>query len=168
MGRNHSIPKRLEMSKMQYDVIYQIATRPSTTLKVSKRAHILLSGYEGQPYSMISKRLGVHLNTVKFWQKRWISNEEKLSQLEVVSDFMKAINLFFKDLPRSGKPKKFTVSQEKQIIALACDQPSNHDIEMTDWSHEMLAKTAQAKEIVESIFPAQVGRILKNRATPTP
>ncbi len=168
MGRKLSIPSALLMSKMQHDVIHQIATKPTTTLKVSKRAHILLLGYQGKPYSVISKKLGIHLNTVKSWQKRWVFNEEKLSQIESESDFVNAMNMFFKDLPRSGKPKKFTVSQEKQIIALACDAPSNHDIEMTDWSHEMLSITAQAKGIVESISPAQVGRILKNRATPTP
>lgn len=167
MGRKLSIPKPLVMSKMQHAVIHQIATAPTTTLKMSKRAHILLLGYEGKPYSVISQELSIHLNTVKSWQKRWLSNQEKLSELETESDFIKAIRLFFKDLFRSGKPKKFSVAQEKQIVALACDQPSNHAIEMTDWSHKMLAITAQAKGIVESISPAQVGRILKNRATPT-
>ncbi|MFT6360748.1 MAG: hypothetical protein ACJAYJ_004990, partial [Saprospiraceae bacterium] len=35
MRRKLSIPKPLVMTNMQYDVINQIATRPTTTLKMS-------------------------------------------------------------------------------------------------------------------------------------
>lgn len=167
MGRKLSIPKPLVMTNMQYEVIHQISTRPTTTLKMSTRAHILLSGYEGKPYSVISEELGIDLNTVKSWQNRWVLAQDSLSKLETQADLNKGIFLFFKDLSRSGKPKKFTTAQEKQIIALACDRPDNHNIEMTDWSHEMLALTAKNKGIVESISSAQVGRILKNRAITT-
>ncbi|MFK7906444.1 MAG: GNAT family N-acetyltransferase [Chitinophagales bacterium] len=48
----------------------------------------------------------------------WLSNQEKLSELETETDFIKGIRLFFKDLFRSGKPKKFTIAEEKQIVAL--------------------------------------------------
>lgn len=167
MGRKLSNPKALKMTNLQYDIIYEIATRPTTTLKMSKRAHVLLSGYEGKPYSVISQELGINLNTVKSWQKRWISELGNLSELKTGANLRKAMLLFFKDLPRTGKPKKFTVAQEKQIIALACDQPINHNIEMANWSHEMLALTAKTKGIVKSISSAQVGRILKNRAITT-
>jgi hypothetical protein len=163
MGRKLSIPKPLVMTNMQYDVINQIATRPTTTLKMSTRARILLSGYQGKAYSVISQELGIDLNTVKSWQKRWILAQNSLSELETQAELTKGIQLFFKDLARTGKPKKFTLAQEKQIIALACDRPDNHNIEMTDWSHEMLALTAKTKGIVKSISSAQVGRILKNR-----
>ena len=167
MGRKLSNPRPLVMTNLEYNVIDQISTRPTTTLKMSRRARILLLGYEGKPYSVISQELGIQLNTVKSWQNRWISERYNLSGLETEADLTKGIYLFFKDLPRSGKPKKFTMVQEKQIIALACDQPSNHGIEMTDWSHEMLAITAKAKGIVESISSAQIGRILKNKPLTT-
>jgi transposase len=167
MGRKLSIPIPLLMTNLEHAVIHRISIRPTTTLKLSKRARILLLGYEGIPYSVISRELGVRLNTVKSWQNRWISERDNLSGLETEADLTKGILLFFNDLPRSGKPKKFTMVQEKQIIALACDKPSNHNIELTDWSHKMLAKTAKSKGIVESISSAQVGRILKNRAIKT-
>jgi len=167
MGRKLSNPEPLKMTELQHDVIQKIATRPTTTLKMSMRAHILLHGYKGTPYSIISKELGIALNTVKLWQTRWTSEQKILSELEREADLTKGMFVFFKDLARPGKPKKFTETQEKQIIALACDRPDNHDIEMTDWSNEMLAITAQAKGIVESISPAQVGRILKNKPIAT-
>ena len=167
MGRKLSYPEPLEMTKMEHDIIHELSIRPTTTLKMSTRAQILLSGYEGKPYSVLSQELDIHLNTVKSWQKRWILERNNLSELQTKSNLTKGIILFFKDLPRSGKPKTFTMSQEKQIIALACDEPSNHNIEMTNWSHEMLALTAKTKGIVKSISSAQIGRILKNRGVKT-
>lgn len=167
MGRKLSIPTPLAMTNLEHSIINKISTRPTTTLKLYKRARILLLGYEGIPYSVISRELGIQLNTVKSWQNRWIFERNNLSALKTEADLTKGIRLFFNDLPRSGKPKKFTMAQEKQIIALACDKPSNHNIEMTSWSHEMLAITSKAKGIVESISSAQVGRILKNRAIKT-
>ena len=167
MGRKLSQPVPLLMTELQYNVIEKIANRPTTTLKMSKRANILLQGYEGTPYSMISKDLSIALNTVKSWGKRWTIHQKALSELETETDLTKAMLLFFKDLARPGKPKKFTDAQEKQIIALACDRPSQHNIEMTDWSNNMLALTAQAKGIVESISSGQVGRILKNKPITT-
>ena len=168
MGRKLSIPEPLLMTKIQHEVLLHISTRPTTTLKLSGRARILLLGYEATPYSVISKELGIDVNTVKSWQNRWIEFQPILSALTTRSDLIEGITLFFKDLARSGKPKKFSDAEEKQIIALACDRPDNHGVEMTNWSHQMLASIAQSEGIVESISPAQVGRILKNKPFATP
>lgn len=167
MGRKLSIPEPLAMTKMQYEVLLHISTRPTTTLKMCSRARILLLGYEAIPYSVISKELSIDVNTVKSWQNRWIAFEPILSEITTKADLIKGITLFFKDLARSGAPKKFSSAQEKQILALACDRPDNHGIEMTNWSHQMLAMTAQSEGVVESISPAQVGRILKNKPLAT-
>jgi len=168
MGRKLSQPEPLLMTELQHDVIEKLANRPTTTLKMSTRANILLQGYEGTPYSIISKNLKIALNTVKLWEERWTLHQEALSELETEADLTKGMLLFFSDLPRSGKPKKFTDAQEKQIVALACDHPNQHNIEMTNWTNDMLALTAQAKGIVESISPGQVARILKNKPITTP
>ncbi|MGB1241227.1 MAG: helix-turn-helix domain-containing protein [Chitinophagales bacterium] len=167
MGRKYSIPVSLEMSELQLSTLQQISTRPTTTLKLAIRANILLLGYEGKPYSVISRELGVEVNTVKSWQSRWKEAQHMLNEQKNEADLKKLMYIFFKDLPRSGKPKKFTVSQEQQIVALACDTPRNHGIEMTDWTTEMLILTAQAKGIVKSISATQVRRILKNTAFTT-
>lgn len=45
--------------------------------------------------------------------------------------------------------------------------PNKSNIEMTDWTYEMLAKVAVSKNIISSISSSQVGRILKNKPTPT-
>lgn len=78
-------------------------------------------------------------------------------------DFRKRLISTLKDSPRSGAPKTITLAQEKQIIALACEHPADYQIEMADWTHEMLAKVVIAKGIVASISSRQVGRILKKQ-----
>ena len=84
-----------------------------------------------------------------------------------IKKLRESIKAVLSDKARSGKPKKFTLSQEQQIVSLACDKPENHGIIMTDWSQEMLAKVAVSKGLVESISQVQVGRILKKTAITT-
>jgi len=167
MGRNLAIPPSLSMTELQICALQKFATRHSTPLQMSKRANILLFASESQPHSTISKEVKVSVNTVKSWRKNWKESYEELSKLETETDLTKALHLFFQDLPRPGKPNKFTEVQRKQIVALACDQPTNHGIQMTNWTNEMLALTAQSKGIVDSISKSQVRRILKNGALTT-
>ena len=167
MGRKLAVPSKLLGTKLQIRAIKKIATRHTTPLQISKRAKILLLGFACKPHSVASKELDVSINTIKSWRKRWGEAYEELSEIETEVDLTKALHLFFKDLPRPGKPNKFTQAQRKQIVALACDQPTDHGIEMTEWTNEMLALTSQAKGIVDSISKSQVRRILKNGAVTT-
>lgn len=167
MGRNLSIPPQLSATEFQVTTLKKFASRHSTPHQMSKRANILLFAFEAQPHSKISKDLKVSVNTVKAWRKNWNESYEELSKLETETDLTKALYLFFTDLKRPGKPKKFTEVQRKQIVALACDKPTNHGIEMTDWTNEMLALTARSKGIVETISTSQVRRILKKGAVTT-
>ena len=168
MGRKLSIPPKLPMSELQYSVLEKIASRHSTPQQLCKRIKILLMASEAQPHSVIHRELNVSVNMVKSWRSRWEQCYCELDELTSEADLNAALLLFLKDLPRSGTPGKFTEFQRKQIVALACDKPTNHNLEMTDWTYEMLALTAQSKGIVDSISKSHVRLILKNTATPTP
>jgi transposase-like protein len=167
MGRQHAKPSKLLMTETQYCAIKKISNHPKTTVKTAKRAKMLQLGYENKPHSIVSQELGVSINTIKLWRNRWDENQANFSDYDTETELICGLHQFFKDLPRSGVPPKFTEAQRKQIIALACDEPSIHDIPMTNWSSEMLALTAKAKGIVESISSAQVRRILKNGVVTT-
>lgn len=167
MGRPLSKPSKLLMTELQYCAIKKITKHPKTTVKTATRAKILQLGYENKPHSIVSQELEVSINTVKLWRNRWDECQATLSNLDTETKLISGLHQFFKDLPRSGVPPKFTAAQRKQIIALACDEPSLHKIPMTDWSSEMLALTAKAKGIVDSISSSQVRRILKNGVVTT-
>jgi transposase len=113
----------------------------------------------GQANGQIVRDLSVSYNTVKSWRTRWtafypaILNAEKGPTGEGVTDSALMIKVlsYLEDAPRSGAPKTFTLSQTEQIVALACQKPTEHGIEMTTWTHEMLAHVAMSKGIVERI-----------------
>lgn len=167
MGRKIAPSTKLPMTSLQYASLEKIVGRHKTSQQKSKRAQILLLGSQGQAHSFVSQTLNVSINTVKKWRLRWTNAYKDLSKIELEKDLLQALSLFLKDLARPGTPAKFTESQKKQIVALACDKPINHQIEMTDWTYEMLAITAQAKGIVASISESHVRLILKNAALTT-
>lgn len=175
IARGQAPAPPIPITAYQLDLLRELFRKHSTSQQTAERIHILLLAYEGYSNSHVSRVLNISLNTVKKWRTRWLMDYENLVKFEsqVVTEkislltFQKRLLSVIKDKPRSGTPKKITLSQEQKIIALSCDKPIVHNIEMTDWTYEMLAKVAVSKNIVSSISSSQVGRILKNKPTPT-
>jgi putative transposase len=169
MGRGKLPAPALPMTGRQYRLLEQEASKRTTLRQYNERIAILLRGSEGQSNSHVARELGISLNTVKSWRRRWESDYEsllefekgsdgkKVSDYELLREMLKSLN----DLPRSGTPKRITLAQEQQIVALACEKPTDYGVEMTNWTLEMLAKVAIAQGILESISPRYVGEILK-------
>ena len=65
------------------------------------------------------------------------------------------------DRPRSGTPRRITLSQRQQIVALACQAPEDFGIEMTQWNRAALAQVAADKGLVDTISPRYVSVVLK-------
>lgn len=169
MGRGKPPAPALPMTNRQYRLLEQESNKRTTLRQYNERIAILLRGGKGQNNSQVARELGISLNTVKSWRKRWILAYESLLEFEKgvngkqVSDYelLKEMLKILNDLPRSGTPKRITLAQEQQIVALACEKPADYGVEMTTWTHEMLAKVAIARGIIESISPRYVGVILK-------
>lgn len=178
MKRNYRSVKAIKITEKQKLSLKELTKEYKTGQQLVKRAKILLLASEGMSNAEVKRRLGISINTIKIWRSRWESEYETLLEIESgscsISNFSNAsknlkesIKEVLSDKPRSGKPKKFTLAQEQQIVSLACDKPEHHDIMMTTWSQEMLAKVAKSEGLVESISRAQVGRILKNTSVTT-
>ena len=170
MGRKIAPAPMLPMTDLQYSLLEKTVSRHTTGQQQSKRARILLLASKGQAHSTIHQTLGVSINTVKSWRNRWNEAYEGIcgAETETETALSEALLLFLKDLQRPGTPNKFTEAQRKQTVALACDRPVSHQLEMTGWTHGMLAITARAKGIVDGISESQVRRILKNTAVTAP
>lgn len=175
MSRGQAPAKAITMTKIQREFLKELASKHTTPQQVAKRSRILLFANQGKSNSEVKRMMGVSLNTVKQWRKRWESNQSSLTKYEQEVESGQASQLAYhramigvlKDKPRPGTPKTISLSQEKQIVALACEKPIDFGIEMTTWTHEMLAHVAITKGIIESISSRQVGRILKNKPHPT-
>jgi transposase len=128
-----------------------------------------------QNNAQIKRAMQISLNTVKSWRKRWTTCYAQLLVFEQgkdgtgVSDqvLLAQMLTFLEDLPRSGHPKEITLAQEQQIVALACLKPVEYGIEMTTWTHQMLAQVAITEGIVKTISSRYVGTILKKKSSKT-
>lgn len=165
----------ITMSDAQILILQEVKDKPTSIQQDVARSKILLLAQQGHNNSEVKRTLGISLNTVKTWRSRWQSaypslleaesalNSGELSKGAYRQEVLKAIA----DKRRSGAPKRITLAQEQQIVALACDKPIHHGHPVTDWTHEMLAKTAVAKQMIDTVSSTQVGRILKKKPLTT-
>ncbi len=171
MGRGSPPAPAIQMSSRQYKIFSKERNKRTTSRQNYTRISILLGASQGQSNSQIAREEGVNLNTVKNWRNRWNAAYDQLkifekgpegksvSEHELLQKMLEIIS----DRPRSGAPPRITDAQKQQIVAIACEEPADYGIIMTDWTLEMLAATAIKKEVVASISPSYVGRLLKNK-----
>jgi transposase len=112
------------------------------------RAQIILAAANGHTNTAIAADLGLHVDTVRKWRKRYATGGVAGLQ----------------DLPRSGRPPTFTPVQVAQVKALACTPPADSEMPLARWSTAELAAQTVDQGIVESISPSTVGRWLANDA----
>jgi putative transposase len=137
--------------------------KTSIPVSYKKRLGIILDGIAGKSMYSTSKERKIKWDTVQKWRNRWKSKSGQLNAIEQDStaDKLKVIKRILSDLPRATKPPKFTLAQEQQIIAIACEKPEDHGLEVTNWTWQLIADVAAFKKIVESISRRHVGHILK-------
>jgi len=90
----------------------------------------------------------LHVDTVRKWRRRFAGHGVK----------------GLDDLPRSGRPTRFTPVQVAQVKALACSPPADHGLSLSRWSVTALAAQSVAQGLVEKVSPATVSRWLASDA----
>ncbi len=172
MSRGKPPAAAIEMHERIYDLLYQESCKRTIQSHHRERINIILMASHiggGHANGHIERTLSLAYNTVKTWRNRWsirypsILTFEKGQDGTGVSDtiLLNHILSHLEDEPRPGAPKIFTTAQVQQISAIACQKPSEHGFELTNWSHGRIAQAAIAKGIVETISPRYVGILLK-------
>ena len=145
-------------------------TKISSSYK--KRLLIIDDGIEGKSKYSTSKELRISYRMINLWRDRWSESIQELkkesqddNRSRSLKDYeiLKMIKEILTDRPRSGTLKRITLAAEELLVALACDKPKNHGIQMTRWTHQMLAMVAMAQGIVDQISARHVGNILKKK-----
>lgn len=108
------------------------------------RARIILAAADGVANARIAADLGLHVDTVRKWRRRFW--QRRLPGLD--------------DLPRSGRPPLFSPVQVAEVKALACELPAESDIPLAKWSCPDLAVEAQRRGVVASVSASTVRRWL--------
>lgn len=157
----------LEMTDIFRGILESLSRESSLSVSMNKRVQIVLMGSEGLSNYRIAKQLGVDVNTVIKWRSRWSKAFSSLSRINEAQEILGKAALrnmilkILKDRARPGAPRKFTLSQREQIVALACEKPEDHGLPITNWTGKTLAETAVKKGIVEEISGGHTNRILK-------
>ncbi|CAN5162536.1 IS630-like element ISMsm5 family transposase [soil metagenome] len=112
------------------------------------RARIVLAAAQGASNGAIAAELGVHVDTVRKWRRRFAT--EGLPGLD--------------DLPRSGRPRVFTPVQVAEVKALACTLPAETGAPLSRFSSADLAAEAITRGLAETISAATVRRWLAGDA----
>jgi transposase len=112
------------------------------------RARIVLAAARDTPNAQIAATLGVHVDTVRKWRRRF--SKDGLAGL--------------RDRPRSGRPRQFTSATVAEVKALACELPATSETPLAKWSCPELAREAVGRGLVVSVSASTVRRWLANDA----
>ena len=116
------------------------------------RGRIILEANAGKNNSQIARELGVSVETVRTWRKRWLALQEVARADLSVQDRLS-------DVPRPGRRSQITAEQTCQVIAMACEQPKERPI--SQWTGREIADEVMRRGIIKQISPRHAARLLK-------
>jgi transposase len=111
------------------------------------RAQIVLAAAAGKSNAAIAGQMGVHVDTVRKWRRRFAAT--RLAGL--------------KDAPRSGRPPVFTAADRAEVIALACALPAESGVPLSKWSCPELARELATRRQI-AVSASTIGRWLASDA----
>lgn len=161
----------IPMTSRHYQILVNYSQKRTISHEESFRSKILIFAHEGKNNMSIARTLQTTVNTVKKWRKKWLNsyeqilifesgvNQQGVSEKELLNRLLEVI----KDEPRSGAPKRITLEQENQIVAISCKKPKDYGIIMNKWTHEQIANVAIQQGVISSISGRYVGTILKKK-----
>jgi putative transposase len=142
--------------------------KADTPHRLVERAQVILLSAQGLGNAEQARRLGVDRQRVRRWRVRWKANEERLAAAEQEGASDKDLTLMLSrvlsDAQRSGTPPKFTAEQLTQIIGVACELPEECGRPVTHWTPKELTDEVIQRNIVDTISPRHVDRLLKGGA----
>lgn len=138
----------IELTAAQRHRIKKLARSQKAPHQRVVRATIVALAARGLPNAVIAARLNIKHDTVRKWRGRFA--DDGLDGLQ--------------DLPRSGRPPRFTPLQRAQVKALACQLPATYGVPLSRWSCPELATEVVSAGIAETMSGSTVRRILKRDA----
>ncbi len=122
-------PYRITLTGKEESVLMARARSVRGPFRDRLRAQIVLAAAAGSANVAIAAQVGVHVDTVRKWRRRFAA--ARLAGL--------------KDAPRSGRPTVFTAADRAEAIALACALPAESGVPLSRWSCPDLARELAAR-----------------------
>ena len=141
----------VELTGESRDVLEALTRRTTVTVGLARRARIVLLAAEGVPLDRIGRQVGVDRNVVRLWVDRY--RVGGVAALE--------------DRPRPGRPRTFSPAVALHLVRRACELPEQVGRSLSQWDCAELARQLVRDEVVASISPQTVQRMLaSNRLKP--
>ncbi|MCI0564691.1 MAG: helix-turn-helix domain-containing protein [Nitrososphaera sp.] len=162
-----STSRQIKLTEEERVALEQISRAQTNPHSLVTRARIILLASALTSHSQIARLLLIDRSTVLYWLDRWLENSSMISQAQTEPDcdqkrLTSMIETALSDKQRTGAPATFTAEQICQIIAVACQKPSECGRPISHWSGRELADEAIKRNVVESISARSVGRFLKS------
>ena len=157
-------PPAVELTAKLQETLEQIARCYTNPYCLVLRAKIILLAATGANNAQVARQLNVDTDTVRTWRNRWLAAEATLLAAEAKGltekELTALVEATLADALRSGAPDTFSPEQLVQVVAVACEDPRESGREISHWTRRELADEMSERDIVESISPRHVGRIL--------
>jgi transposase len=158
-------PPEIKLTPVLKQILEKIAHCYTNPYWLVVRARIVLYAAAGANNTEIAQRLDTDSDTTAKWRGRWIEATPRLSTAEseglAAKDLLALIEATLSDDPRLGTPDTFTPEQLVRVVAVACEDPRDVAREISHWTHRELAEEVIQREIVATISPRHVGRVLE-------
>ncbi len=145
-------PDPLSLTEVERNALERLVRRHSTSQQMALRGRIILEANAGKNNSQIGRSLGVSVETVRAWRKRWLS-------LQSVALADLSVQERLSDVPRPGRRSQITAEQICQVMAMACEQPKDRPI--SQWTGREIADEVMRRGIIQQISPRHAARLLK-------
>ncbi len=147
-------PPPVALTPAEQQGLETLVRRHTAAQQVATRARIVLLAAEGLNNSQIARHLGLDVDTVRLWRQRWLAFQGvALADLSVEDRLT--------DAPRPGRPAEITAEQVCQIVALACEAPSQSGRPISQWSQHQIADEIIRRGILPTISPRHAARLVK-------
>lgn len=156
---------KVVLSLRQLAIVKKLAHSRTEEKRLVERADIILRSANDEQNIDQAAALGIELQRVGRWRKRFSLAQKVLALVEKESEKERPLELKIREILgdkyRPGTPAKFTPEQVTTMIALACHQPSELNLPISHWTGDELARQSVAMGIVEGISGRHLSRFLK-------
>ena len=153
------------LSESQRVALERLVKAPSTPQNIAQRARIVLMSADLRTNVAQGDTLGVDPQRIRRWRRRWAAWQPALAAVETAEDGGASVDdlvyELLSDEHRSGRKPTFTAEQVAQIIAVACEKPSDSDREVSHWTPRELADEVIQRGIVLTISPRHIARFFR-------
>lgn len=137
-------PPSIELSEEDREQLQATTRRATASQRHAFRARIILLADDGLTNRAIAEEIECDEDTVGSWRRRFSKGGPKA----------------LRDLPRSGRPSKFTPDQRARVLEKATERPCDNGLPFSHWDSQALAGLAIEAGIIDSIHPTTVWRWL--------